>query len=339
MQKTAIIFGVNTPVGFHLAERLLSQGNRVVGGREHPQQVDTARLSLYRDMAFTSCPPSDADGVMRLVAGTHPTHVYNFRDDETANLDTKNCLDAVRLAPQPYPVQFFQAVTAEVFGNACSAMDADWVCREGDEIPRRHDFSSLPPRWQWQYLGGFFRDERTPPHPVTKRGLVELSAMEMCREYRDDYGVDSSCLIMGDFECDSGNTDARRVAEHVAKLSRGWPVKLLPLRSGRRFQWGWAEEFAEAISLLDSSAPAGDYLVCGGDYRPVSDFAHLACDYAGVPDCERIFLKSESSEPPIINKSDKIRRATGWEQQISFHRIVETMVAYRKRAYSPVADS
>ncbi|MGE3969300.1 MAG: GDP-mannose 4,6-dehydratase, partial [Dongiaceae bacterium] len=138
-EKVALITGVTGQDGAYLAELLLSKGYVVHGVKRRSSSFNTGRIDhLYRDTHEANVrfflhfgDLTDATNLIRLVAQTRPTEIYNlaaqshvqvsFETAEyTANADglgPLRLLEAIRVLGLEKHTRFYQASTSELYGN------------------------------------------------------------------------------------------------------------------------------------------------------------------------------------------------------------------------------
>src|SRR3954471_5512352 len=138
-RKVALITGITGQDGAYLAEFLLDRGYVVHGVKRRSSSINTGRIDhLYRDPHEAGVrfflhygDMTDATALIRLLAETQPTEVYNlaaqshvqvsFETPEyTANTDaigTLRLLEAIRILRLRDTVRFYQASTSELFGK------------------------------------------------------------------------------------------------------------------------------------------------------------------------------------------------------------------------------
>ena len=173
-EKKALITGINGQDGSYLAEFLIDKGYEVFGTvkRNSVAENQTARLDQVYDKIGKNliyADLTDLSSLLNALRISNPDEVYNLAAQShvrisfdqpiyTANatgLGTLNLLEAVRsFNPN---IRIYQASSSEMFGNS---IDSD----------------------------GFQR-ESTPLNPVSPYGCAKVFSYNICRNYRNSYGM------------------------------------------------------------------------------------------------------------------------------------------------------
>jgi GDPmannose 4,6-dehydratase len=117
----------------------------------------------------------------------------------------------------------------------------------------------------------------------------------------------------------------------VARISLGLQetVELGDLSSQR--DWGWAKDYARALSLISQHNNADDFIVASGVAHSVEDYVAAAFKYVGITQWQdHVSINPEFIRPTEIKisvgDSRKLREATGWTPSVSFEQMVGRMV-------------
>ncbi len=172
MKKVALITGINGQDGSYLAEFLLEKGYEVHGTlkRNSVSENQTSRLDdVFDKLHLHYADLTDLSSLTRVIQEVKPIEIYNLAAQShvrisfdqpiyTANvtgLGTLNLLEAVKLLNKD--IKIYQASSSEMFGNT---IDED----------------------------GFQR-ETTPMNPVSPYGCAKVFSYNICRNYRNSYGM------------------------------------------------------------------------------------------------------------------------------------------------------
>jgi GDPmannose 4,6-dehydratase len=172
--KVALITGINGQDGSYLAEFLINKGYEVFGTvkRNSVAENQTARLDTIYDKIGKNliyADLTDLSSLLNALRISNPDEVYNLAAQShvrisfdqpiyTANatgLGTLNLLEAVRSFNPS--IKIYQASSSEMFGNS---IDSD----------------------------GFQR-ESTSMNPVSPYGCAKVFSYNICRNYRNSYGM------------------------------------------------------------------------------------------------------------------------------------------------------
>ncbi len=170
--KRALITGINGQDGSYLAEFLIDKEYEVYGvlKRNSVAENQTARLdNVYSKLTLEYADLTDMSSLVRVIQKIMPDEIYNLAAQshvrisfdqpiytaQVTGLGTLNLLEAVKLIKPN--TKIYQASSSEMFGNS---IDSD----------------------------GFQR-ETTPMNPVSPYGCAKVFSYNICRNYRNSYGM------------------------------------------------------------------------------------------------------------------------------------------------------
>lgn len=209
-----------------------------------------------------------------------------------------NVLEAVRNgAPEAHVVQ---ASTSEMYGNSG---------------PSR---SSLA--------------EDSPMHPASPYGVAKLAAHNLCRVYRDSYGMRVTSAISFNHESPRRPVTfvTRKVTQAAVRIAEGRRTSLELGNLDVWRDWGYAPDFMRAYRLLAECEESGDYVVGTGEAHSLSELCAIA--FAEVGMNWREHVRSVKSDRPndltwLQACPLKLQAMTGWRPSVSFAEMIADMVA------------
>lgn len=309
--NTALITGMSGQDGSYLAEQLLEQGYRVLGGvRDVAKAGASLPLRLREAVELIAWDMGDLPAMKEVIASRRPSEIYNFAanssgagmfDDPLGMADINGVavtriLEAMR-AVDP-KIRFCQASSREIFGEAL-------------ESPQT---------------------ESTPTNPRSPYGAAKLYADCMIRIYRRRYGMHACSAILFNHESPRRSLDfvTRKITHEAARIKLGMAQELHLGNLDTQRDWGFAGDYVRAMWLMLQHDSADDYVVATGEAHSVREFCDVAFGHLGLDYRDHVREDTASyrpSEPaPLVGSPAKARRDLGWEPKVSFRELVHMMV-------------
>ena len=315
--KVALITGINGQDGSYLAEFLVDKGYKVWGTvkRNSVAENQTSRLDGVYDKIKDNLQyvdMTDLSSLVRIIQEAQPDEIYNLAAQShvkvsfdqpiytanTTGIGTLNLLEAARLIKPD--TKIYQASSSEMFGNN---IDED----------------------------GFQR-ETTLMNPVSPYGCAKVFSYNICRNYRNSYGMFISNGILFNHESPrrGSNFVTNKVAKSAVEISKGISDELAlgNLKAAR--DWGHAKDYVEAMWAMLQQEEPDDFVCATGVSHTVLDlvqhvFKRLDLDWSQyVTQDERYFRPEELDV--LKGDSTKLREATGWRPRYTFESMIDEMV-------------
>jgi GDPmannose 4,6-dehydratase len=300
----ALITGVTGQDGWYLSEILTARGYAVFGlvASDDSAAVPPGVAALTGDLR-------DRASLDRALEQAAPDEVYNLASVSSVALSWRepelvadvNGVGAVRLlaALRGSDVRFVQASSAEIFGTAA------------------------PPQ-----------DETTPVAPTTPYGAAKAFAQHAVAAYRAA-GLHASSVILFNHESPRRPPSfvTRKITQAAAAIAAG---STEPLRLGSlaaRRDWGYARDYADAMTLVARYDEPTDFVIATGVSHTVADFVATAFRCAGIDDWRAHVeideqLARQGDSPEQRGDATKAAKLLGWAPTIDFEQIVRLMVEH-----------
>ena len=311
--KTAFITGISGQDGSYLAEYLWSIGYIVYGTAKSlsniPIKTQNNSSGLF-EIDFTK--PNTLKEIILDIQPDEIYHLaaYHFSSQKDGNsnmpfepfnsinlLTTYEILETIRLAN--FKSRFFYASSCQIFGKV-------------DHYPQ---------------------SEKTQYKPDSFYGITKVAGNELCKFYREYYGIYASVGILYNHESVRRPLSfvTTKIAEAAAKAFIGIPEKLFLRDLEAIVDWGSAEDYVKAIWLTLQHSSGDDYIISSGIPRTVNYFSKIAFESVGLNWQNFVFQDStyiKNAKLPYLGDCSKIRKQCCWEQKISFESLVEDMVKF-----------
>ena len=315
--KIALITGINGQDGSYLAEFLLEKGYEVHGTlkRNSVSENQTSRLDkVYDKVKLHYADLTDLSSLVRVISEVKPIEIYNLAAQShvrisfdqplyTANvtgIGTLNVLEAVKLLDPS--IKIYQASSSEMFGNS---IDND----------------------------GFQR-ETTPMNPVSPYGCAKVFSYNICRNYRNSYGMYISNGILFNHESPRRGTNfvTNKVCKEAVKIKLGLSDELKLGNLDATRDWGHAKDYVKVMwEILQLDKP-DDFVCSTGVSHSVQDlceyvFGKLELDWKKYVTQDEKFLRPEELHN-LKGDSSKLVKATGWSHDYTFESMLDEMIEH-----------
>ena len=265
--KKALITGIAGQDGSYLTEHLLSLGYEVHGivRRHSVAENQNHRLVKYgtnKKVITHYGDLLDYPSLIRVVSTVMPDEIYNLGamshvrvsfdmpsfTIQTNALGVLNMLEVYRtICPE---AKFYQASSSEMFGD-------------NPENPQ---------------------NELTRLMPASPYACSKVFAHNLCRNYRESYGIHASSGILFNHESPRrGETFVtRKITIAAAKIKLGLQDKLYLGNLDAKRDWGYAGDYVEAMWLMLQQDSPDDYVIATGETHTVREFLEEVFNHAGL---------------------------------------------------------
>jgi GDPmannose 4,6-dehydratase len=182
--------------------------------------------------------------------------------------------------------------------------------------------------------------ETTPFHPRSAYGISKVAGFHLTRNYREAYGVRSSCGILYNHESPRRGFEfvTRKITSHAAKIKLGMAkqVKLGNLEAKR--DWGHAREYVQAMWKMLQVPDSDDYVIATGEQHSVREFVQAAFECVGLDYHDHVVQDPQLLRPSevvtLLGDASKAKRQLDWAPKIFFKDLVAEMVEADLRHFS-----
>lgn len=315
MTKKALICGISGQDGALLARLLLDKGYQVVGtsrDAEVSRFSNLERLGIAGRVRTCSMTLTDFRSVIQVLKDSQPDEIYNLAGQTSVGLSfaqpvetlesiafgTLNLLEALRFTGSG--ARLYNAASSECFGETSAEMPAN---------------------------------EETPFQPRSPYGVAKATAFWTVANYREAYGLFASSGIL--FNHESPLRPERFVTRKVVRAAvriaggSGERLKLGALDVVR--DWGWAEEYVDAMwRMLQLDQPA-DFVIATGRSHSLEYFVARCFELLGLDWRDHV-----ETDPGLLRATDiahshgdptKAHRLLGWNAQVDFDAMLSRLIA------------
>ena len=304
--KKVLITGINGQDGSYLAEFLIEKDYEVWGTVKRNSVSDKINLE-YADLI-------DMASLVRVLQKIQPDEIYNLAAQShvrvsfdqpiyTVNatgLGVLNLLEAVRMVSPNSKI--YQASSSEMFGNNIDA--------EG------------------------YQRETTPMNPVSPYGCAKVFSYNICRNYRNSYGMKIWNGILFNHESPRRGTNfvTNKVVKAAVRIKLGLQEKLSIGNLSATRDWGHAKDYVRAMWMMLQTDKPDDYVCATGISHSVMDLCKYVFDELDLNYLDYIKIDEKHMRPEELENlkgdSTKLREELLWHPEYTFESMLDEMIEY-----------
>lgn len=307
----ALVFGCTGQDGALLCRSLLRQGYEVVGvsRSSNPNLSIHAAIGIRGAVELLTADLCDFREMLEMFTRYEPDEVYNLAAQSSVGLSFKqpvdtfnsiingtiNLLEVARFSG--YQGRIYFAGSSEIFGNTPEPADAS-----------------------------------TRRFPLSPYAIAKDASFNTVQVYRQAYGLKCVTGILFNHESiyRSPTFVTRKIVDGAIRCRRepGYRLSLGNLQVAR--DWGWAEEYVEAMQLLLRADQLHDQVICTGrmetlEYFVAKVFAELNLEWS-----EYVVLQESLLRPSEILYSRgnplPMVQSHGWKAMLDVDGVIQRLV-------------
>lgn len=322
MTKRALIFGVSGQDGGYLANYLLSHGYEVIGLSRDAEVSSFScldSLGIKSKLVLDSVSASDFRSVAQIFQRYKPDEVYNLSGQSSVGLSfnqpvetidshlqaTITILEVMKFLDRP--IRFYNACSSECFGDVAVEHPAN---------------------------------EHSPFKPRSPYALAKAASFWAVANYREAYGLYACSGILGNHESPLRPTRfvTQKIIHAAHQISQGLSDKLVLGNIDVIRDWGWAEEYVQAMHLMLQENQASDFVIATGDSCSLRHFVELVFENYNLDANNYIETQDSLLRPTDIKAcyldASKANKHLGWKAVFNVDDVVKKLVLAQIRSHS-----
>lgn len=308
-KKKVIVVGHEGQDGRLLIQSLLKHQTQIIGiGRKNTFHYDIKKSDQPIDI-------TKIKDVYNLIKAYKPTHIYYLAAYHNSS-EYKKIIRINKAYENSYRINVLGLV------NFLSAI--------ADLSPNSRLFyasSSLI----YSGLFGPIQNEATPRDPIGFYGITKTQGMQLCSEFRNEYGVYASTGILYNHESHlrKNNFLSSKIISSAIRISKGSSEKIIVGNLNTSIDWGYAKDFINAFQKILTLETPDDYIIATGEAHTVQEFIDIVLDYFSIQ--KNKYLIEDTSIlirniPKKIGDARKLKRETNWQPSMNFDQFVLQLI-------------
>ena len=309
--KTALIFGCSGQDGSLLSKLLIQKGLKVVGisRKQQSQKNNLQRLGIADDIEHLKGDILDNELIRNLLESYSPDEVYNLAAQSSVGksynlprqtLDgiitgTLNLLESAK--SMNFSGSMFFAGSSEMFGSTKNRATIN-----------------------------------SPQMPLSPYAVAKQASFNLVRIYRDSYHLKcfTGVLFNHESELRNDNFVTHKIINAAIECSRDKTTKITLGNINIQRDWGWAEEYVEAMKIITSSKLNEDFVICTGKTTKLEKIIDLAFKKFNLTWQDHIQIDKNLFRKQEIEKSvgdpEYLKKALNWEARLNIEEIVDNLI-------------
>jgi len=311
--KKAIIFGVTGQDGSYLAELLLKKGYDVWGisrDASKSKLINLKKLGIDKKIYLVNVLNDDFQKLSNLISELLPDEIYYLAGQSSVGLSflepketissnvlgILNLLEICRLISKK--IRIYYAGSSECFGDTA----------------------------------GIAATEETNFHPQSPYAVSKTSAFWLVDNYRNSYDMFICYGILFNHESPfrSQRFVTQKIISTALRISEGSQEKLELGRLDIARDWGWAQEYVEAMWLMLQQGSAEDFIIATGETNSLEQFVGESFNQLGLDWKNHVVINKDLIRPSeiSISKANPIKalKKLGWKANYKMVDVVKMLL-------------
>jgi len=318
--KTALISGVTGQDGAYLAKFLHEKEYNVVGLVIDKLNLDTDNLQylqLENLITLENVDLLSMSSITQIIEKYNPDEIYHLaaqssvgmsfqKPYETISLNimsTTNFLEAIRKVNPK--IRFFHPSSGDMYGTL-----------KKEDMPVT---------------------ESSILRPISPYGASKVSSHYITINYREAYDLFCTCAILFNHESAlrGKNFVIKKVLNTAVKISMGLANSLKIGNMTVYRDWGYAPFYVKAFYQMLQQDKPNDYIICSGEAHCLEEFVNeifnnLNLDRDKYLDFDKSLLRPSDFDI-LYGDNTKAKNKLGWEYNMSFKELINTLVEDEKK--------
>lgn len=175
------------------------------------------------------------------------------------------------------------------------------------------------------------QSEQTPYAPGDIYGISKMTAMHLCRHYRNQHKVFATTGILYNHESHlrPEHFVSQKIIQGALRIKRGESTNLQLGDLSAEIDWGYAPNFVEAFHLSLQLEESDDFIIATGETHTVRDFvsntfSRLGLDWKNYVLEDKAIIRRDRGK--LQGDSQKFHKLSGWKPSVAFEEMIGHML-------------
>ena len=268
-------------------------------------------LDIFDKVNLIPADVTDMASILETITKSEPDEIYNLAAQsfvmasfekplltcDVDGLGTTRILECIRIINKK--IKFYQASTSELYGNSPKI--------------------------------GSLMDENTRMSPASPYAAAKIYSYHTVNIYREAYGLFASNGILFNHESPIRGLEfvTRKVTNAVAQIKLGLTKKLTLGNLDSMRDWGYAEEYVEAMWRILQAEEPDDFVVATGEAHSVRElveasFSRVNLDWKEFVEIDKRYLRP-IDVGYLMGDSTKLEKKLKWKPKMKFNELIQLM--------------
>tara|TARA_Y100000994_G_scaffold38412_1_gene29235 strand:- start:268 stop:1227 length:960 start_codon:yes stop_codon:yes gene_type:complete len=317
-RKTSLILGCAGQDGSLMSKSLLKKGEKVIGlSRTQTIQIPNhIQLGIDKDMEIKQGDITNISTIEELIETYKPEKIFNF-------------------AAQSSVGKSFNFPLETIGGIVNGTINVLEVARKLD-FKGKIFFAGSGEMFGLTKVGARINHMQNPKNPYA---IGKQTSFNLVNFYRENYKINCVTGVLFNHESHlrPSNFVTQKIIEGVvqSKVKRKYKISLGNLEVKR--DWGWAEEYIEAICKITEASKIEDHVICTGKLTSLMEFIKIAYGKANLNWEDHVIiddkLKRKNEIPQSFGDPEPLEKKLNWKAQLNIEEIINKLIEFKLESH------
>lgn len=180
-------------------------------------------------------------------------------------------------------------------------------------------------------------DELTPFAPQCIYSITKTAGLQICRYYREKYGLFAATGILFNHESHLRNQKfvIPKIIDAALSIAKGSNTKLILGDITARVDWGYAPDYVEAMKRIVHLQEGDDFIIATGRTYSIQDALEVVFGLLKLDWNQYVEVRPDTvhrKRTTLCGNPSKLQKATGWIPSMGFEEMLSTILKNRPNA-------